>query len=806
MTARGKALKAKLLGTAGRFGRAEDGVIAAWFAIVLVPLLGFTFGAIKFTQLSEQRSGMTDAMDAAGLALARYPAFAGVDDCDLAQGDEEADKKARAAAKRYAHEYFYKNYPEHDQLYADEDLTVPFDPEVHMTFDLTCNVYTLNAIAWSDMGGALGGYFGVGAVKLDLSSQIALPSAGKVELALVLDVSGSMNGCVEVTTEDDTCPESRIAGLKKAVTKMMDGLYGTGDNAKNEFVRTSVVPFNSIVNANPDAFKTNPEWFDTDAKNPFHGMNFLHVERDITKGEDWRQITTGGKKVNHFDLFRSLPDDEKEADWAGCTEARPFPLDELVGPPGEGLDATAYADARKKPEDFEQDARLANTVKNRINKAWKNNEIPNPGRSSSHLSALANGDASRFVPWFYPDEPDCWYAARRDDCANWQPDQITVDERDILRPWKNIYTGLEQGNLRWFYLLENPRNGGDDEWSYANGSFIRDTSYTDVIRAGASKVPESKWYGVHGTEQGAKDYYHYTLEYRNTVGGADASDNCEGSFAAFASDGYVPEAEMLKHAQDIGATSCSNDEYKMRQAYPGVYDEDEKKYVGKYDQYKYDMMYNWRRKGRSASSGGPNLRCGPALLPLTVEKKKVMTLIDGLNASGGTNSAEGIAWGWRMLSNLAPYPEAVDPDTNAGRKWRKIAVLMTDGQNNINKSDTHMESPMSAYGFMLQDRLDINEENMSEYQKRIAYFDEMDSKTIRICHRMQAEGIRIYTIGYAIENSSTGNKIRDMLKACANHPENSKDESTFFDAGDADQLQTVFDEITKQIVELHITG
>ena len=53
------------------FGADERGSIAAWFGILLVPMLGFTFGAIKFSELAGHRSGMIDAMDAAGLGLAR---------------------------------------------------------------------------------------------------------------------------------------------------------------------------------------------------------------------------------------------------------------------------------------------------------------------------------------------------------------------------------------------------------------------------------------------------------------------------------------------------------------------------------------------------------------------------------------------------------------------------------------------------------------------------------------------------------------------------------------------------------------
>jgi Flp pilus assembly protein TadG len=63
---------------------------------------------------------------------------------------------------------------------------------------------------------------------------------------------------------------------------------------------------------------------------------------------------------------------------------------------------------------------------------------------------------------------------------------------------------------------------------------------------------------------------------------------------------------------------------------------------------------------------GPNRACPTPIVPLTSDISKVR---DGINAmqfwnGSGTNIAEGLAWGWRVLSPKAPYTQAapVNPD------------------------------------------------------------------------------------------------------------------------------------------------
>jgi hypothetical protein len=49
-------------------------------------------------------------------------------------------------------------------------------------------------------------------------------------------------------------------------------------------------------------------------------------------------------------------------------------------------------------------------------------------------------------------------------------------------------------------------------------------------------------------------------------------------------------------------------------------------------------------------------------------------------SGGGTNQAEGLAWGWRVLSPSAPFTEG-RPYNDPSDPVRKVIVLMTDGEN-----------------------------------------------------------------------------------------------------------------------------
>ncbi len=68
------------------------------------------------------------------------------------------------------------------------------------------------------------------------------------------------------------------------------------------------------------------------------------------------------------------------------------------------------------------------------------------------------------------------------------------------------------------------------------------------------------------------------------------------------------------------------------------------------------------------------------ITPMKHVKADVLNAIDALtNPDGGTNIPQGLAWGWRVLDESAPFNEAAANDPNITRN--RAIVLMTDGEN-----------------------------------------------------------------------------------------------------------------------------
>ena len=378
-----------------------------------------------------------------------------------------------------------------------------------------------------------------------------------------------------------------------------------------------------------------------------------------------------------------------------------------------------------------------------------------------------SADSTRFVPWFYPDEPDCRRAdAGSGDC-----------EVDGFPSWLSSYADDEDSVDDLFE---------DEDTDYQNRLFIPDLTFVSLDEGTAADIQS----------------YAYTLfEWRNTVGRNFDSDGSPGSDDDCYEDveGYYPAGKakddgMAAAAYWFGAFDCDKDERRIRSAYVGLWDAASKTYKGKYDNYT-DSTLSGTLTDRMRI--GPNFRCGQPLVPLTSDKRTLWDHINAADPQSGTNSAQGLIWGWHMLSPEAPYPDAADPKTSAGAKWQKVLILMTDGENNIDRmAHDHYSKPM-AYGYSYQDRLFLEDDDASKDDLKDAYDIELDYKSIRICHRLRAEGVKVYTVGYDI---SKGSRAWAMLQACAIEPEAS------FLAKDADALEKVFEKITSYVVDLHVSG
>jgi len=191
---------------------------------------------------------------------------------------------------------------------------------------------------------------------------------------------------------------------------------------------------------------------------------------------------------------------------------------------------------------------------------------------------------------------------------------------------------------------------------------------------------------------------------------------------------------------------------------------------------------------KAPEGGGPNAMCTTQpILPLNSTKSAVQNAITAMQASGNTNIKEGVAWGWRVLSDVAPFTEG-KPSSNGNN--RKIMVLMTDGENWYNDRNTHNESVYAAHGFAAKGRLGVT-------YTRAGYTNFLNAETRKACDNAKADGVQIYTVAFRLEGDPV---TTALLEYC------SSGEDYHYSASDGGALIQSFRNIGKEIYTLRLAG
>ncbi|HNQ91436.1 MAG TPA: pilus assembly protein [Alphaproteobacteria bacterium] len=177
---------------------------------------------------------------------------------------------------------------------------------------------------------------------------------------------------------------------------------------------------------------------------------------------------------------------------------------------------------------------------------------------------------------------------------------------------------------------------------------------------------------------------------------------------------------------------------------------------------------------RNPYNSNKNSGCNKSyILPLTSTYGTIEAKIDSLYASGNTLSNLGMVWGYRVLSPEAPFRE--------GALWtdktvKKVALLMTDGDNNIGGGS----SSYSGYGPWTNLRLTDHD---------------LDVKLAQTCENMKADGITVYTITFT---SGINETTKGYFRNCAS------DENKYYDAPGQDDLVDAFVAISRELSNIHI--
>jgi Flp pilus assembly protein TadG len=183
---------------------------------------------------------------------------------------------------------------------------------------------------------------------------------------------------------------------------------------------------------------------------------------------------------------------------------------------------------------------------------------------------------------------------------------------------------------------------------------------------------------------------------------------------------------------------------------------------------------------------------------LSSDKTMLKRRIDKLTTSGSTAGHLGTAWAWYLLSpnwntvlgnafsghQAGPYSDLSVTTSDGYPKLKKIAVLMTDGDYNINycKGVEAKNSDQSP---------DIN--CNSENAKSLAQANSL-------CSAMKATQtgggkIEVYTVGFQVSAAA-----KTFLQSCAT------DQSHFYDATTGDALKQAFRDIALKISTLRLTN
>ena len=186
---------------------------------------------------------------------------------------------------------------------------------------------------------------------------------------------------------------------------------------------------------------------------------------------------------------------------------------------------------------------------------------------------------------------------------------------------------------------------------------------------------------------------------------------------------------------------------------------------------------------------GPNRACPTPIVPLTSEMSKIRTGIDAMQYwnGSGTNIAEGLAWGWRVLSPDAPYTQAAPYDPDAASK---ILVIMTDGTNvSFGSSGTINKSDYGSYGFLSDGRI-----NSATTQSNAEAY--LNTSTANMCVEIKKLGIEVYTVIY----KTTASSVVKLFSNCASRKEN------FFMAKDVVSLKQAFSAIGQSVAGIRISN
>ena len=236
---------ARLLKNVGAFLADRRGNVAMIFALSLIPVTLLAGGAVDLNQAMTARTRLSQALDAAALAVGVNTSLSNAD------------------ALRIANDFITANYP-NNRVGTVTSITVLIDDDtdtVTVTGEATVNTIML-------------GLAGIDHLTVGWESEVQR-ARQRLELVMVLDNTGSMGG-------------SKIRSLRDSAELLTEILFEAADEPSD--VKIGLVPFAATVNVGTQYERA--WWLDPDALSPQHaewaGPNG-EIEIETCSGWGWRR-------------------------------------------------------------------------------------------------------------------------------------------------------------------------------------------------------------------------------------------------------------------------------------------------------------------------------------------------------------------------------------------------------------------------------------------------------------------------------------------------------------------------------------
>ena len=277
------------------FAADQRGGVAMIFALAVIPVAFLSLVALDYSRASNARQGLQENLDAATLIAARSSAITADEIDRIGEEAMVAQLQGQASLAGLT--------PGQNGRYA----KITFTPDGATVKGAVEATYTpmLAGMFLKTKANPSGG------IKVAARSEV-VRSMGRLEIAMVLDTTGSMQG-------------TKIANLKTAAANFVITMEAAHKRsvlpASTPAVRIAVVPFSTTVKvlAPMDVSKYNP----TKKKKPTRGGVPDWLDGQAQAFEDvGDDIFLGNGKDDRFTHLRAMG-----LDWGGCVEARAAPYD-----------------------------------------------------------------------------------------------------------------------------------------------------------------------------------------------------------------------------------------------------------------------------------------------------------------------------------------------------------------------------------------------------------------------------------------------------------------------------------------------